>query len=262
MARVGCSSVTKPDHQSHDPVQIELMKEECILVDPLDRVTGHASKYQTHILTNIEKGTALHRAFSVFLFDSSGRLVLQKRASSKITFPDMWTNTCCSHPLYRPEELEEKDHIGVRRAAVRKLNHELGITSDWISPDDIVFLTRIIYQAPSNDEWGEHEVDYILFAQKDIPVDRLNENEVSQVSYVTKNELQSILDTRTINEHEEAKLTPWFAMVAQSGLLFRWWDQLPQIIQQKGLSNEDERNKIFPLSLDDASSVPEELLKT
>lgn len=56
----------------------------------------------------------LHRAFSVFLFrPKDGRLLLQKRADEKITFPGMWTNTCCSHPLSIRAELEEKDQAGV-----------------------------------------------------------------------------------------------------------------------------------------------------
>ena len=50
-------------------------------------------------MANIEKGTALHRAFSVFLFNSDNELLLQKRAACKITFPNFWTNTVCSHPI-------------------------------------------------------------------------------------------------------------------------------------------------------------------
>lgn len=64
-----------------------------------------------HLMTNITDGL-LHRAFSVFLFDSQNRLLLQQRASEKITFPDMWTNTCCSHPLNTPSELVEEDQLG------------------------------------------------------------------------------------------------------------------------------------------------------
>lgn len=64
-----------------------------------------------HLMTNIDQGL-LHRAFSVFLFDSQNRLLLQQRASEKITFPDMWTNTCCSHPLNTPSELIEEDQLG------------------------------------------------------------------------------------------------------------------------------------------------------
>lgn len=55
----------------------------------------------------------LHRAFSVFLFrPSDGKLLLQKRADEKITFPGMWTNTCCSHPLAFPQEMVAEDQLG------------------------------------------------------------------------------------------------------------------------------------------------------
>jgi isopentenyl-diphosphate delta-isomerase len=57
----------------------------------------------------------------------TGELLLQQRSAEKITFPLRWTNTCCSHPLYKADEMEEKDALGVRRAAQRKLQHELGI---------------------------------------------------------------------------------------------------------------------------------------
>lgn len=65
-----------------------------------------------HLMSNINTGL-LHRAFSVFLFrPSDGRLLLQKRADEKITFPSMWTNTCCSHPLSIKAELVEEDQAG------------------------------------------------------------------------------------------------------------------------------------------------------
>lgn len=109
------------------------MSERCILVDALDRPVGNASKRDCHSWPNIARGGMLHRAFSVFLFDSEGRLLLQQRAAQKITFPDMWTNSCCSHPLDRPEERAEKPFgIGVLRAAQRKLKHELGIPSEQV----------------------------------------------------------------------------------------------------------------------------------
>mmetsp|Transcript_10895 Transcript_10895/g.16250 ORF Transcript_10895/g.16250 Transcript_10895/m.16250 type:complete len:308 (+) Transcript_10895:1-924(+) len=230
-----------------DPIQAELMREECILVDESDRVLGHASKYDTHLMENIDAGKALHRAFSVFLFDSDGKLLLQQRANEKITFPDAWTNTCCSHPLYRPEEIEEDDHIGVRRAACRKLEHELGITEEFIKPEDIVFLTRILYKAPSNGIWGEHEVDYILFAQKDIRdiESKINKNEVGATEWVTQNDLRQILDSRTIGETNNVILTPWFRLIVESGLLFNWWDNLEDIMRTKVSPLPDEKNKII-----------------
>jgi len=113
-------------------------------------------------MTNIDKGL-LHRAFSVFLFDESNRLLLQQRASEKITFPDMWTNTCCSHPLGVTGEtgapLTESVE-GVKRAAQRKLDHELGIAKEQVPLELFRFLTRIHYKAPSDGKWGEHESEF------------------------------------------------------------------------------------------------------
>jgi isopentenyl-diphosphate delta-isomerase len=142
--------------QGHDETQIKLMEEMCILVDEQDRKIGQDTKKNTHLMTNINKGM-LHRAFSVFLFDGKGRLLLQQRADEKITFPEYWTNTCCSHPLNKPDELEEANQMGARRAAVRKLEQELGIPPTAIALDELQYLTRLHYLAPSDGIWGEHE---------------------------------------------------------------------------------------------------------
>ena len=99
----------------------------------------------------------LHRAFSVFLFNSEGKLLLQQRAHSKITFPLMWTNTCCSHPLHVADELEAANQIGVKRAAQRKLFQELGIAPEEVPLEAFTFLTRMHYKAASDPVWGEHE---------------------------------------------------------------------------------------------------------
>ena len=166
------------DLQGYDEEQVRLMEEVCIVLDPDDKPIGSASKkvckseHQSayrmasnrylrlgHLMKNIEQGL-LHRAFSVFLFDSQNRLLLQQRASEKITFPDMWTNTCCSHPLGVPGETGdtlEAAVAGVRRAAQRKLDQELGIPKHQVPLADFKFLTRIHYLAPSDGKWGEHE---------------------------------------------------------------------------------------------------------
>lgn len=110
-------------------------------------------------MSNIDKGL-LHRAFSVFLFNDKNELLLQQRASEKITFPDMWTNTCCSHPLMIPGETGsnlEECVAGVKNAAQRKLDHELGIKKEQVPIEDFHFLTRIHYKAASDGKWGEHE---------------------------------------------------------------------------------------------------------
>ena len=116
-------------------------------------------------MKNIDAGL-LHRAFSVFLFDSDNRLLLQQRASEKITFPDMWTNTCCSHPLGVPGETGSDlaaSVQGAKRAAQRKLDQELGIKAEQVPLNDFRFLTRIHYKAPSDGKWGEHESKTPLF---------------------------------------------------------------------------------------------------
>ncbi|HJO84894.1 MAG TPA: NUDIX domain-containing protein, partial [Candidatus Thalassarchaeaceae archaeon] len=71
-----------------------MMGEKCLVVDEQDNVMGSLSKLDCHYMRGHR-----HRAFSVLLFDSKGRLLVQRRSSEKITFPGVWGNTCCSHPL-------------------------------------------------------------------------------------------------------------------------------------------------------------------
>jgi isopentenyl-diphosphate delta-isomerase len=84
--------------------------------------------------------------------------------------------------------------LGARRAAQRKLEHELGIPSTDVPLDKLQFLTRIHYLAPSDGLWGEHEVDYIFIYQGDVSMD-LNPNEVKSIKYVSKEELQELFAT-------------------------------------------------------------------
>jgi len=233
------SKVHEKTQEELDQEQERLLAEECILVDRNDRVVGHASKKTCHLNENIRKGL-LHRAFSVFLFNSEGKLLLQQRSSAKITFPDRWTNTCCSHPLYIDDEREEKNNIGVKRAAVRKLQHELGID---LKPEDFTYITRIYYKAESNGNWGEHEVDHLLFVQKDIPT-KLNENEVQAVKYVSISELKQMFDNR---QQQGTQITPWFHMIANK-LLFPWWEKLDKVMAGK---LKIDHEKIHHLTLDE-----------
>jgi isopentenyl-diphosphate delta-isomerase len=204
----------------HDEEQIRLMDEVCIVTDDNDIPIGNFSKKICHLMTNINKGL-LHRAFSAFLFDSKGRLLLQQRATEKITFPDMWTNTCCSHPLGIPGEggshLAESI-IGVKRAAQRKLDHELGIKASQVPIENFKFLTRIHYKAPSDGKWGEHEIDYILFIKANVDLN-INKNEVQDTRYVTANDLKTMFNDSSL------KFTPWFKLICHS-MLFEWWDHL------------------------------------
>lgn len=70
-----------------------MLQDECILVDTNDVIVGHASKKTSHVFSKQNPRGLLHRAFSVFLFNSDGKLLLQQRSKEKITFPGVWTNT-------------------------------------------------------------------------------------------------------------------------------------------------------------------------
>jgi len=204
----------------HDEEQIRLMDEVCIVTDENDLPIGKASKKICHLMSNIDKGL-LHRAFSVFLFNDKNELLLQQRAAEKITFPDMWTNTCCSHPLGIPGETGSNlpDSIdGVKRAAQRKLEHELGIKTEQVPFDNFKFLTRIHYKAPSDGKWGEHEIDYILFIKANVDLDP-NLNEVQATQYLTADKLKELFEDPSL------KFTPWFKLICNS-MLFEWWENL------------------------------------
>ncbi|KAL7950245.1 Isopentenyldiphosphate isomerase [Trichoderma barbatum] len=210
----------------HDEEQIRLMDEVCIVTDENDAPIGTASKKICHLMTNIDKGL-LHRAFSVFLFNDKNELLLQQRASEKITFPDMWTNTCCSHPLSIPTETGANlvDAIaGAKRAAQRKLDHELGIKKEQVPFEDFRFLTRIHYKAPSDGKWGEHEIDYILFIKANVDLNP-NENEVQATQYVTADGLKKLFEDPSL------KFTPWFKLICNS-MLFKWWESLDSGLEQ------------------------------
>ena len=84
----------------------------------------------------------LHRAFSLFVFNERDELLLQQRSDTKITFPSLWTNTCCSHPLATPTEMEEAEQLGVRTAAQRRIGLELGVPHSQARVEDIKFVTR------------------------------------------------------------------------------------------------------------------------
>lgn len=222
--------------------QTELMeRDECILVDSEDRIIGGASKAASH--RRMKRGCEdyeafrLHRAFSVFLFDESGRLLLQQRAGSKITFPLVWTNTCCSHPLHgqspsevdTPEDVASGRVLGAKRAAVRKLGHELGIAPDQLPLDAFKFLTRLHYYAedatdPEPGEWGEHELDYLLLARVPGVLLRPNPEEVEAVKWVTPDELRAMMAPSS-----GLKWSPWFRIIADR-MLPGWWADLDRAL--------------------------------
>ena len=142
--------------QGHDGSQADMMQERCILVDASDNIIGSESKLKCHHGDGL-----LHRAFSVLLFKDGTELLVQKRSDDKITFPSVWANTCCSHPLDIPGENEEAV-TGVINAAKRKLHQELGMTLQQL--DQIVFehIGRFQYECRWDDIWVENEVDHVI----------------------------------------------------------------------------------------------------
>lgn len=120
--------------------------EHVILVNKNDRKTGSMEKQEVH-----EKGL-LHRAFSVFIFNSEGKMLLQKRADNKYHSGGLWTNTCCGHP--RPGEK-------TLNAAKRRLYEEMGITCKLTN-----FFSFIYFSALGNN-LIEHELDHVFIGNCD-----------------------------------------------------------------------------------------------
>ena len=189
------------------------MAEAVIQVTENDEVVGPISKLDSH-----HGDGKYHRAFSVMLFDSSGRLLLQRRASHKITFPDVWANSCCSHPLHSEEEMELKNALGVKKAAVRKLEQELGIHPSQVPIDKFDFVTKMRYQARQDEDWIEREIDHCLVIHADVDVNP-NPNEVSEIKWVSQADLEEML----VAEDDENVIAPWFRCIAARIMNDDWW---------------------------------------
>jgi isopentenyl-diphosphate Delta-isomerase len=160
-----------------------------ILVDTLDREIGTEEKVAAHLGQG-----KLHRAFSLFLWNDKGELLLQQRADGKMLWPGFWSNSVCSHPRKGETILE---------AAERRLEQELGATAA-----DFRQLTSIIYQAPYLAIGGEHEFCHIVFADLKGEV-HPNTEEVKAVCWIR---IQDLL--KEINNNP-GRFTPWFKLELQ-----------------------------------------------
>lgn len=117
---------------------VSFNNEPLIVVNPNDTILEYRSKAECHAGVGI-----LHRAFSVFLFDAQGHLLLQQRSADKPLWPLIWSNSCCSHPR-RGEEMDE--------AAARRIDEELGVTCD------LQFVYRFQYHAQYSKRGSENEL--------------------------------------------------------------------------------------------------------
>ena len=161
------------------------MEEKVILVNENDEQIGLMEKIEAH-----EKAL-LHRAFSVFVYNDKGEVMLQQRALSKYHSPGLWTNTCCSH------QREGESNVD---AGKRRLMEEMGFTTDL--EESISF----IYKAPFDNGLREHEYDYILIGKyNDQP--NLNPDEVAAWKWMSLEDIQ-----KDLKENPEI-YTAWFKII-------------------------------------------------
>lgn len=163
------------------------MEEFVVLVSPEDQVLGLMEKQQAHV------NGLLHRAFSVFLFNSKGEMLLQKRASGKYHSPLKWTNAVCSHPKNGETYLE---------GAKRRVKEELGIEAE------ILEKFSFIYKADVGNGLWEHELDHVFIGVFEDDFN-LNKDEVEEVRYISMQDLD-----REMIEHPE-HFTEWFKIILE-----------------------------------------------
>ena len=142
--------------------------EKVILVDKTDHPIGEMEKQEAHI-----KGV-LHRAFSIFIFNSKGEVLLQQRALHKYHSGGLWTNTCCSHPRNGETTIQ---------AANRRLKEEMGMSCSLT--EEFTF----IYKAKLDNDLYEHELDHVLFGTTDL-LPQINKEEVADYKYSSFQDIQ------------------------------------------------------------------------
>ena len=159
--------------------------EELILVDDNDRETGFLSKAACHDGDGI-----LHRAFSAFLFNDAGQLLLQQRAASKRLWPGFWSNSCCSHP---------RRNETMATATRRRLFEELNIDAS------LEFVYKFQYQARYDTVGSERELCHV-FLGRVVEEVQPNREEISSIRYVDAEQL-----ARVLSDSPEL-FTPWFKL--------------------------------------------------
>ncbi len=163
------------------------MHEQVILVDGDDKQVGIMEKLEAH------RTGVLHRAFSVFIFNSRSELLLQQRAINKYHSGGLWTNTCCSHP--RPGE-------ETSAAAKRRLQEEMGLTAE------LTFKQTFIYRSEFENSLIEHELDHIYTGMTD-ELPTINSEEVADYAWMDLEEIKSLL------KKEPGRFTTWFKIAME-----------------------------------------------
>ncbi|BAV94941.1 isopentenyl-diphosphate Delta-isomerase [Ichthyobacterium seriolicida] len=162
-----------------------MTEQQVILVDEKDNFLGTTGKGKAH------KEGLLHRAFSIFIINSKGEIMLQKRAKTKYHSPLLWTNTCCSHQIYGETSLQ---------AGRRRLMEEMNIDCE------LVQVFSFVYKADLDRGLTEHEFDHVLFGYfNGEPI--LNPDEVEDWKWISIAEIKRDIK---INEME---FTPWLKII-------------------------------------------------
>ncbi|MBT4313718.1 isopentenyl-diphosphate Delta-isomerase [Flavobacteriaceae bacterium] len=162
-----------------------MKEEEVILVDVNDTPVGTMPKMEAH-----EKAI-LHRAFSVFILNKEGQLMLQQRALHKYHSPGLWTNTCCSHQRMGETNLE---------AGARRLQEEMGFETP------LEELFSFIYKAPFDNGLTEHELDHVLLGHHNA-VPEINTEEVASWKWMDLDQVAKEIITMP------DQYTVWFKII-------------------------------------------------
>ncbi|WP_289644850.1 isopentenyl-diphosphate Delta-isomerase [Maribacter aestuarii] len=162
-----------------------MKEEEVILVNQNDEQIGTMPKMEAH-----EKAK-LHRAFSVFILNEHGEMMLQQRASEKYHSPLLWTNTCCSHQRVGETNIE---------AGKRRLKEEMGFSTD------LKELFSFIYKAPFDNGLTEHELDHVMLGYYNNPPD-INPEEVGDWKWMSPNAVKQDI------AENPANYTVWFKII-------------------------------------------------
>ena len=161
------------------------MEELVVLVDEHDNQVGLMPKMEAH-----EKAV-LHRAFSVFVFNDQGELMLQQRAATKYHSPLLWTNTCCSH---------QRDGETSLAAGKRRLQEEMGFVCD------LTEVFQFVYKAPFDNGLTEHELDHVMIGTYN-GEPNINQEEVASHKWM------SLEDVKNDMEDNPQQYTAWFKII-------------------------------------------------
>ncbi len=189
-----------------------MKEEQVILVNTQDEVIGYAPKMAAH------KQALLHRAFSVFIFNNYGELLMQQRASHKYHSPKLWTNTVCSHQRKGESNLA---------AGKRRLKEEMGLSAN------LQELFHFIYKAPFDNGLTEHELDHVMIGFSNMQP-QINPEEVMDFRWMSLSQIAQEIAEKPDN------YTEWFKIIFKNSL-----QKLTDVLDLKYLTEPLKFSPVF-----------------